>query len=116
MYLRWNGARVGRRVFVNSLQVSDHNLIELGDGVVIGSAAHVSGHTVEHGVVKTGLVRLGRHVTIGVGSVIGIDVEIGAETQVGALSVVPKHARLAAGAIYVGAPVRRVDHSEEVKP
>lgn len=113
MYLRWNGARVGRRVFVNSLQVMDHDLLEFGDGVVIGSAAHLSGHTVEHGVVKTGAVRLGRNVTIGVGSVIGIDVEIGEETQVGALSVVPKHQRLAPRAIYAGAPVRRIDQQEE---
>ncbi|HEX9610554.1 MAG TPA: hypothetical protein VF978_01615 [Gemmatimonadales bacterium] len=109
MYLRWNGARIGRRVFVNSLWVMDHNLLELGDGVVIGSAVHLSGHTVEGGVVKTGAVRLGPNVTIGVGSVIGIDVGIGADTQVGALSVVPKHQRLASGAIYAGAPARRID-------
>jgi len=113
MYLRWNGARVGHRVFVNSLQVMDHNLLEFGEGVVIGSAAHLSGHTVERGVVKTGAVRLGRNVTIGVGSVIGIDVEIGAETQVGALSVVPKHERLVPGAAYAGAPARRIDLDRE---
>lgn len=109
MYLRLNGARVGQRVYVNSLQVMDHNLLELGHGVVIGSAAHLSGHTVEHGMVKTGHVRLGRNVTIGVGSVIGIDVTIGADTQVGALSLVPKHSRLAAGAVYAGIPVQRLD-------
>lgn len=109
MYLRLNGARVGRRVFVNSLQVIDHNLLELDDGVVIGSAAHLSGHTVEHGIVKTGPVRLERNVTIGVGSVVGIDVTIGADTQVGALSLVPKHSRLAAGAVYAGIPVQRID-------
>ncbi len=109
MYLRLNGARVGRRVFVNSLQVMDHNLLELGDGVVIGSAAHLSGHTVEHGHVKTGSVRLDHNVTIGVGSVVGIDVVIGAGTQVGALSLVPKRSRLPAGAVYAGIPVQRVD-------
>jgi acetyltransferase-like isoleucine patch superfamily enzyme len=109
LYLRLNGARVGRRVFVNSLQVMDHNLLELNDGVVIGSAAHLSGHTVEHGIVKTGPVRLERNVTIGVGSVIGIDVAIGADTQVGALSLVPKHARLPPGAVYAGIPVQRID-------
>jgi non-ribosomal peptide synthetase-like protein len=113
MYLRLNGARVGRGVFINSLQVSDHNLLELGDGVVIGSDAHVSGHTVEGGVVKTGAIRLGRKVTIGVGSVIGIDVEIGPGTLVGALSLVPKHRRLDAGAMYAGVPAKRVDLKRE---
>ena len=73
---------------------------------MIGGEVHLSGHTVEAGVVKTAHVRLGRGVTIGLGSVIDIDVEIGDKAQVGALSVVPKHSRLEAGVVYVGIPVR----------
>lgn len=109
MYLRLNGARIGRGVYVNSLEVMDHNLLELEDGVVIGAGAHLSGHTVEAGFVKTGRVHLGRNVTIGIGSVIGIDVTIGAESQIGALSLVPKHSRLPGEATYAGIPVQRVD-------
>ena len=111
MYLRLNGARIGRGVYVNSLHVMDHNLLELGDAVVIGDAAHMSGHTVEDGFVKTGRVCLGRNVTIGVGSVIAIDVIVGAHTQVGALSLVPKHSRLTERAVYAGIPVRRLDRA-----
>ncbi|HEX7242697.1 MAG TPA: hypothetical protein VF263_20580, partial [Longimicrobiaceae bacterium] len=99
LYLRMNGARIGRGVWVNSLSVNDHNLLELGDGVVIGESAHLSGHTVEGGVVRTARVRLGPGVTIGLESVVGIGVEIGAGAQVGALSLVPKHARLEAGGV-----------------
>jgi len=104
-YMRLNGARLGNRVFVNSLGVTDHNLLELGDDVVIGGDAHVSGHTVENGVVKTARVRLGKGVTVGVGSVVGIGVTAGDGCQIGALSLVPKHAKLKAGATYVGIPV-----------
>lgn len=107
-YLRFNGARIGRRVYVNTTSISDHNLLEFGDDVVIGADVHISGHTVERGVVKTAPVRLGRHVTIGLGSVIDIDVEVGDACQVGALSLVPKHARLEAGSIYAGIPVKRI--------
>jgi acetyltransferase-like isoleucine patch superfamily enzyme len=110
-YHRLNGARMGRRVYINSLTVVDDNLLDFGEGVVIGSGVHLSGHTVEGGVVKTGPVRLGPNVTIGVGSVVGIGVEIGPNTEVGALSVVPKHRRLEAGAVYGGVPVRRLDGS-----
>ena len=107
-YLRWNGARMGRGVYVNSLFVSDHNLLDFGDGVVIGSEVHISGHTVERGIVKTAPVTLGDHVTIGVGSVIEIGVTIGRDTQIGALSFVPKHATLPGAAVYVGAPVKQL--------
>lgn len=108
MYLRLNGARLGRRVYVNTLFISDHNLLECGDDVVIGSEVHMSGHIVEAGILKTGGVRLGNNVTVGLGTVVDIDVVIGTGCQVGALSLVPKHTTLEAGAVYAGIPVRRL--------
>ena len=108
-YLRANGARVGRGVYVNTLRMSDHNLLEFGDGVVIGSEVHLSGHIVERGHVLTGGVRVGAGAVVGMLSVVAIDVEIGAGAQIGALSLVPKHARLEGGASYGGVPVRRLD-------
>jgi acetyltransferase-like isoleucine patch superfamily enzyme len=110
-YMKLNGARVGSGVYINSLSISDHNMLEFGDGVVIGESVHLSGHTVEGGVVKTGRVRLGRGVTVGLGSMVGIGVEAGDRCQIGALSVVPKHTKLEAGAIYAGVPVRRIEKS-----
>ena len=107
-YLRLAGARLGRRVYVNSLALSDYNLLNFGDDVVIGEDVHISGHTVEGGLVRTGTVTLGRNVTIGVGSIVDIDVEVGSNCQIGALSLVPKHAKLEGNAIYAGIPVRRI--------
>ena len=103
-HLRLNGARLGKRVYINSLAVSDYNLIECGDDVVIGAAVHLAGHTVEAGIVKTARVRLGDNVTIGLGSVIEIGVEIGSNAQIGALSFVPKHTKLDGGVVYAGIP------------
>jgi acetyltransferase-like isoleucine patch superfamily enzyme len=108
-HLRLHGARLGRRVYINSLSLSDYNLIECGDEVVIGGDVHLSGHTVESGVVKTGRVRIGGNVTIGLGSVIEIGVEVGANAQIGALSFVPKHTKLEGGRIYAGVPARPLD-------
>ena len=108
-YLRLSGSRVGRGVYVNSLAVSDYDLLEFGDGVVIGADAHIAGHTVERGVVKTAPVRFGPRVTVGVGSIVDIGVTVGAGCQIGALSFVPKHATLEADAVYVGVPARRID-------
>lgn len=108
-YMKLNGARIGRGVYVNSLSISDHNLLEFGDGVVIGEGVHLSGHTVEGGVVKTGRVRLGKGVTVGLGSMVGIGVDAGDRCQIGALSVVPKNSVLEAGGVYAGVPVRRID-------
>ena len=69
LYLRLNGARVGRGVYVNSLALVDHNLLEFGDSTVIGSGVFLSGHTVESGVVKTAPVQLVGHRKIDAGLV-----------------------------------------------
>jgi acetyltransferase-like isoleucine patch superfamily enzyme len=108
-YMRLNGARMGRGVFVNSLEVTDHNLLDFGDGVIVGGDVHLSGHTVEGGILKTAPVRLGRGVTVGVGSVVGIGVVAGDGCQIGALSLVPKFTELEGGAVYVGIPVKKLE-------
>jgi acetyltransferase-like isoleucine patch superfamily enzyme len=105
-YLRMNGARIGRRVYVNSLYVSDHNLIEIGDDVVIGADVHLSAHTVERGLLRIAPVRLGRRVMLGVNTVVDIGVHCEDGCQVAALSFIPKHSRLEANCLYGGVPVR----------
>jgi acetyltransferase-like isoleucine patch superfamily enzyme len=108
VYLRLNGARVGRRVYVNSVHLADHHLLDLGDDVVVGAEAHLSGHTVERGVVRTGAVRVGAGATIGIGSIVEIGADVGAGCVVGALTFVPKFATLTPGAVYAGIPARVV--------
>jgi acetyltransferase-like isoleucine patch superfamily enzyme len=117
-YLRLAGARIGRRVYVNSLAVADYNLLDFGDDVVIGDGVHLSGHTIEEGVLKTARVRLGRSVTIGVGSIVGIGVDAAEGCQVGALSLVPKYTQLDACTTYVGVPAQpsRVSAPRQPEP
>ena len=111
-YMRLNGARVGRHVWINSLQVGDDCLLDLGDDVVIGAGVHLSAHTVENGRVLLAPVILGPGTTVGVGAHVGIGVETGEGTQIGAMSVVPKHARLEPHTTYVGIPARPLPATE----
>jgi len=115
-YMRANGARIGRRVWVNSLDVTDHCLLEFGDGVVIGAGAHLSGHTVERGVVLTAPVRLGAGTVVGVNCHVEIDVETGPGCQIGSLAMVPKGSRLEGHSTWVGVPVRRLAAREGAIP
>ena len=106
-YMRMNGATIGRRVWVNSLGVTDHCNIELGDDAVIGAGVHMSAHTVERGVVHLAPVRVGSGSTIGVNSHVQIGVEIGDNCQIGSMSLVPKFSQLGPGT-WAGLPVRQI--------
>ena len=114
-YLRLDGATLGRRTWINSLGITDHCLLEFGDDVVIGAGAHVSGHTVEQGVVKTALIRLGGGTTVGVNAIIGIGVMTEPNCHIGALSYVPKFSHLGPGN-NVGVPVRPEAHPWRDQP
>jgi len=110
-YMRLNGAKLGSGVFINSLDVTDHCLLDFGNDVVIGAGVHLSGHTVEKGVVKTAPVQLGNGVTIGVSANIEIGVRAGDGAQVGALSMVPKYEVLEPHTTYVGIPAEKLERS-----
>ena len=107
-HLRIAGARLGRRVYINSLELNDYNLLDFEDDVVIGADAHLSGHTVEAGIIKTAGVHLGRNTTVGVNSIVEIGVTTGQNCEIGALSFVPKNVTLEADSTYVGIPAKRI--------
>jgi len=81
-------------------------------GVVVGAGVHLSGHTVERGIVRTAPVRLATNTTVGVSTHVEIDVETGPGCQIGSLSMVPKGSRLEANAVYVGCPVHKLDRKK----
>ena len=87
--------------------------VQPGKVVVIGAGAHLSGHTVERGELRTAGVKLGAGVTVGVNANVEIGVEAGPRAQIGALSAVPKFARLEAHTSYVGIPARPLPRKAE---
>lgn len=112
-YLRLDGATIGRRVWVNSLGVTDHCLLRFGDDVVVGAGAHISGHTAERGYIRTASIDLGPGTTVGVNTIVGIGVTSGPRCQIGALSFVPKGSRLDGDRAYGGVPVAPLDGEDD---
>lgn len=114
---------IGDDVFINyNCVLLDDNLIEIGDGVLIGPAAQI--YTASHPIAAqeriltsadgrpegylttTKPVRIGNRVWIGGGAIILPGVEIGAGTTIGAGSVVTRS--IPANCFAVGNPCRVV--------
>lgn len=107
-YLRWNGAKIGQGVYVNTARLFDHNLLVLEDKAVVGGDAKLIAHLVEDGQVKAYPVILRRRAVIGVNTVISPGVEVGENSAVGAMSFVPKHVKIPANEIWGGVPARPI--------
>jgi serine acetyltransferase len=108
LWCRMMGMRVGAGTVINSTNVYDHELVELGRGVLIGGDAWLLGHVAERGLLVRKRIIIEDDASIGLQAVIMPGARIGRNCQVGAMSLVPKDAVLEADSIYAGVPVRRI--------
>jgi non-ribosomal peptide synthetase-like protein len=108
LYHRLMGARIGRRVQINTAILADQNLIEIGDDTVIGGDVTLVCHSAERGHLVTSPVRIGSRVTIGLMAVVLPGCQIGDGAVVAAGAVLSKGARVGPGEVWAGVPARRV--------
>jgi len=112
-FFRLMGARIGRNVLINTSNMFDFDLIEIGDNAFVGGDAVIIGHVGERGVLRIRPVRIGPRCTVGQSSVVfpGAIMEEG--SVLGALSLLPKGKTLPAGTVWGGNPLREI-HREGV--
>ncbi len=114
LYLKANGAKIGKNVYVNTARLNDHNLLILKDRAVVGGDAKLIAHLAESGKIKAQHVILNERAVIGINSVIGPGVEVGAGSAVGAMSFVPKGTKIPPNQIWGGVPAKLVkEYAEE---
>ena len=107
-FYRVMGARIGRNVLINSSNLFDFDLIEIGDNAFIGGDAVIIGHVGEGGLLRIRPVRIGARCTVGQSSVVfpGATMEDG--SVLGALSLLPKGKTLPAGTVWGGNPLHEI--------
>jgi hypothetical protein len=107
LFYRMMGAKLGHNVQINSKNVADHSLLEIGDNSVIGGNATVIGHSFESKGLKLAKVRIGKNVIIGLNAVVMPGVNIGDGAVVAAGAIVPKQTIIEPRTVYYS-PDRQV--------
>ncbi|WP_327069628.1 Pls/PosA family non-ribosomal peptide synthetase [Kitasatospora sp. NBC_01302] len=105
--LRLFGARIGRRVWLNTTYLTEFDLVEVGDDAAVGEVTSLQTHLFEDRVMKMSDVRVGRAASVGPRCVVLYDAEVGAGTCLDALSLVMKGEQLPPGTRWRGIPARR---------
>ncbi len=106
VYLRLMGARIGKRCYIDTTDLTEHDLVDIGDDVALNDFAGLQTHLFEDRVMKVGAIRVGDRATIGSLAIVLYDAEIGADAQLGDLSVVMKGETLPDGTSWDGSPAR----------
>ena len=105
VYLRAMGARVGRDVWFETMNVTEFDVVDLGDGCVVNRGVHVETHLFHDRMLRIGPTRVGPGATLGPESAVLPDTIVGAGTRVGGRSVVMRGEELPPGTSWHGAPV-----------
>ena len=106
LYLRLMGAKVGKRCYIDTTDLTEHDLVTIGDDVALNDFAGLQTHLFEDRVMKVGAIRVGDRATIGSLAIVLYDAEVGADAQLGDLSVVMKGESLPDGTNWEGSPAR----------
>ena len=89
-------------------EIMDPELVQIGNGTMIGTFSIISGHHIRRGRLYRAKVKIGNNCTIGGYTIILPGVEIGDNVVVGAVSLVPANWKLESNSIYSGVPVKKV--------
>ena len=103
-YLRLLGARIGRRVYMDTTGLIEFDLVEVGDRAAINADVVLQTHLFEDRVLKASRLRIGADCSVGADSVVLYDTEMGEGSRLDALSLLMKGEALPAGTSWAGVP------------
>jgi non-ribosomal peptide synthetase-like protein len=104
--LRMLGVKIGRRVWLSTIDITEYDMVTIGDDTALNDDCGPQTHLFEDRVMKVGKVKMGSRSSIGARSIVLYDTEVGDDTRLSALSLVMKGENLAQGTNWEGSPVR----------
>jgi non-ribosomal peptide synthetase-like protein len=109
IYFRLLGARIGKRVLMETTCITEFDLVDVGDDVALDTDCDLQTHLFEDRVMKMSTVTVGDRATVGSLALVLYDAELGAGASLGPLSLLMKGERLPPGSRWQGTPLVPVD-------
>jgi non-ribosomal peptide synthetase-like protein len=105
-YLRLMGCRIGSRTFIDTTDITEFDLVQIGKDVALNADAGLQTHLFEDRVMKVSGVTIGDRAVIGSMAIALYDSVIEEDARLGDLSVLMKGERLPAGTSWEGSPAQ----------
>src|SRR5437870_11123979 len=106
-YFRLLGARIGRRVYLETTDFSEFDLATIGAEAALNADCTIQTHLFEDRVMKMSHIVIGPRCTVGSGALVLYDTEMEEGAALGDLSLLMKGEVLPAGTRWEGVPARQ---------
>ena len=104
VYFRMMGCKIGKKVFMETTEITEFDLVSIGDGSALNYACTIQTHLFEDRVMKMSRVNIGKACTVGPLSVILYDTRMNDHSLLQGLSLIMKGETLPANSKWQGSP------------
>jgi non-ribosomal peptide synthetase-like protein len=108
-YFRLLGAKIGRRVYMETTDLSEFDLVHVGDQAALNADCTIQTHLFEDRVMKMSTINIAPRCKVGAGSLVLYDTRLEEGTALGDLSLLMKGETLPAWTGWEGIPARATD-------
>lgn len=109
-FFRLLGAKIGERVYLDTTELTEFDLVNIGDDAAINLDCTLQTHLFEDRVMKMSTIEVGKGCNLGAMSLVLYDSQLADGASVGDLSLVMKGESLPTQTCWTGIPGRRIDH------
>ncbi len=109
-YFRLLGSRIGKHVYMETTEITEFDLVRIGDNATLNYGCTIQTHLFEDRVMKMSNLHIEDSVTIGPMSVVLYDTHIRKGTVLDGLSLVMKGETLPSSTAWFGIPARSQPH------
>ncbi len=106
-YLRLLGATIGKRAYLESLDLTEFDLVDIGDDAALGHACSIQTHLFEDRIMKMDRLSIGAGCVVGARAVVLYGSALGAGAELGPLSLMMKGESFGPATRWAGLPARR---------
>lgn len=106
--LRLLGCKIGKRVCIYTTQITEFDLVKMGDYSVVNDNCTLQTHLFEDRVMKMSYVDIGKECSVGGMSVVLYDSRMEDRSVLEPLSVLMKSETLPEGIVFIGAPAKKL--------
>ncbi|MEO6903481.1 MAG: Pls/PosA family non-ribosomal peptide synthetase [Bacteroidia bacterium] len=107
-FFRLMGSKIGKRVYMETTEITEFDLVHIEDHVCLNQLATIQTHLFEDRVMKMSDLYIKKNASVGVMSVILYDSTMEENSAIGALSLVMKGETIPAGTVWAGSPAQFV--------
>lgn len=104
--LRFMGAKIGKRAFINTHDFTEADMIHLGEDCAINANVAIQAHLFEDRVMKIGPIKVGDRCSVGCRAVVLCESEMKNDSHLGDMSLVMKGETIPSHTQWAGTPAK----------